>query len=236
MSSSLSAEATDFEHATGDLFGQCLQAFHAFSQLIELAEDMRVLSLNAELAAGRAGEKGASVRVLTQYTRELVYRLNSTATRISTLKGQMYSHSVGAIRTLRQKSILDRTARAIQSKQNNSANLANALGHVNGTQRRVFEETIVAIADIITCVSDLSDAADGITNIGSQASSVSTNIAIEAALSGEFEAEFSQVSSAMQNYVDQLRTMGDAAARTIHAAIVSGQNLQKQASINLGAQ
>ncbi|MBT3559283.1 MAG: chemotaxis protein [Rhodospirillales bacterium] len=226
---------TDFERETSDLFGHCLQAFHSFGSLNELAEDMRVLSLNAELAAGRAGERGASVRVLTQYTRELVYRLNSTEMRISDLKGQMYGHSVSAIRTLRQKSILERTSRSVQTVADGSETAASALVHVNNAHHLVFEETIVAVTEMVACVNNLSDAAEGVTNVGSQAASISTNIAIEAALSGEFEAEFSQVAHAMQGYVEQLRKMADVAGRTIQNAISLGSNLQQQATSNLGA-
>lgn len=234
MSSSLTTQNTEFERKTSDLFGQCLQAFHAFGHLSELAEDMRVLSLNAELAAGRAGDKGASVRVLTQYTRELVQRLDSTAVRITDLKGQMYSHSVGAIRTLRQKSIFDRASRSIQSKMAGSDTANSASVHVDGARRKVFETTIVTITGLVDCVNNLSNAADSVSNISSQAASVSTNIAIEAALSGQFEAEFNQVANAMQDYVDQLRNMAEASGQTIRIAISAGQNLQHQASASLG--
>ena len=63
------------EARASGLLSDCRRAFHAFGELDELAENLRVLSLNAELAAGRAGEKGRAVRALTQYTRELVNRL-----------------------------------------------------------------------------------------------------------------------------------------------------------------
>ena len=47
------------------LLSDCRRAFHAFGELDELAENLRILSLNAELAAGRAGDKGRAVRALT---------------------------------------------------------------------------------------------------------------------------------------------------------------------------
>lgn len=66
-------------HATlrQTLFEYHREAYEAFQGLGEVSEDLRVLSLNAELAAGRAGSYGVSIRALTQYTRELVTRLQS---------------------------------------------------------------------------------------------------------------------------------------------------------------
>ena len=108
-----SIDSAQFERETGDLFGHCLQAFHVFANLQQLSEDMRVLSLNAELAAGRAGEKGAGVRALTQYTRELVNRLNNSSDDMAKLKSQMYSHSASAIRILQQNIMLERADHAV---------------------------------------------------------------------------------------------------------------------------
>ncbi len=229
-------QSSSFEIETKELFAQCLQAFHAFGNLVELAEDMRVLSLNAELAAGRAGDKGASVRVLTQYTRELVYRLNSTASQIAELKAQMDDYNVGTGSTQGQISTPDSTSHSVKSRQAGSDTSADVLADDTDAQPCEFSETIASVSDIVACVNSLSDAADSVTNVGSQAASISTNIAIEAALSGEFEAEFSQVSKAMQGYVGQLRTMADSAARTIHGAVSIGQGLQQRASRSLDDQ
>ena len=69
--SSYAVEVSDQQvsHYQQELFGQCRNTFEAFQGLGDVAEDMRILSLNAELAAGRAGSYGVSIRALTQYTR-----------------------------------------------------------------------------------------------------------------------------------------------------------------------
>ena len=92
---------------TGALFSECLQGFQAFSELAELAENMRILSLNAELAAGRAGEHGAAVRALTQYTRELVIRLNAIEANMLGLKSRTYGAIATALRFLHQLRYID---------------------------------------------------------------------------------------------------------------------------------
>ena len=102
---------TPLEHIQSDsnaLFSKCLFAFQSFSKLGELSENMRILSLNAELAAGRAGEHGSAVRALTQYTRELVNRLSSIEQGMLSLKSNTYNNSASALRTLQQLKLIDR--------------------------------------------------------------------------------------------------------------------------------
>ena len=70
----------------GEMYAQCKTALRAFFRLRELSEDMRILSLNAELAAGRAGSAGVAVRALTQYTRQLVSQLNRVQEDMNTLQ------------------------------------------------------------------------------------------------------------------------------------------------------
>jgi len=228
-------DSTQIEHETGDLFGQCLQAFHAFSDLQELSENMRVLSLNAELAAGRAGEKGVAVRALTQYTRELVNRLNSVTAEMTKLKGQMYAHSASAIRVLRQNTMLERAGQALQSSTTDSVGIRDALVKVADVKEAYLKTTLDQVQQMIECVNKLDSVGENVSGVGSQAASISTNIAIEAALSGQFEGEFRQVATAMQEYVDQLRNMAEEASRAIRDAVSIGQDLHVRARDKLHA-
>ncbi len=228
-----SIDSTQIERETGDLFGRCLQAFHVFANLQQLSEDMRVLSLNAELAAGRAGDKGAGVRALTQYTRELVNRLNSASDDMAKLKVQMYSHSAGAIRALRQNTLLERADYAVRLSGSDSENAGDALEKLNDAQATYLATTLEQVRLMIECANKLGVVSADVSNVGSQAASISTNVAIEASLSGQFEGEFRQVSNAMQEYVEQLRTMADTAGRAIRDAISIGRDLHVRVRENL---
>lgn len=85
-----------FDSAVADMFTQCDTALHAFVRLRELSEDMRILSLNAELAAGRAGTAGVAVRALTQYTRQLVSQLNRVQEDMHSLQGKSQELAKGS--------------------------------------------------------------------------------------------------------------------------------------------
>ncbi len=233
VSKSQSVNSNAVEHETGELFGMCLQAFQAFSGLPELSEDMRVLSLNAELAAGRGGEKGVAVRALTQYTRELVYRLNGICKEILSLKSQMYRHSAGALRVLRQNGMMERASLAVQEAHADAERSMDTQRHIGDTQQEFLDTTLDEVGNMVNCVNQLFDTSKNVSGVGTQAASISTNIAIEAALSGQFEEEFRQVADAMQEYVDQLRDMADTGGRSIRDAISIGQNLQQRASVTL---
>ncbi len=228
-----SIDSTQFERETGDLFGHCLQAFHVFADLQQLSEDMRVLSLNAELAAGRAGEKGAGVRALTQYTRELVNRLNGASDDMAKLKGQMYSHSASAIRILQQNIMLERADHAVRISGSEAENTGKALEKINDAKATYLQTTLEQVRLMIECVNKLGVVSADVSGVGSQAASISTNVAIEASLSGQFEGEFRQVANAMQEYVEQLRNMADNAARAIRDAISIGRDLHVRARENL---
>lgn len=90
------AAQSRFDSAVADMFTQCDTALHAFVRLRELSEDMRILSLNAELAAGRAGTAGVAVRALTQYTRQLVSQLNRVQEDMHSLQGKAQELAKGA--------------------------------------------------------------------------------------------------------------------------------------------
>lgn len=226
-------DSAQIERETGDLFARCLEAFHVFANLPQLSEDMRVLSLNAELAAGRAGEKGTGVRALTQYTRELVNRLNSAMDEMTDLKGRVYAHSASAIRVFQRSALMERADQAILMAGAETPEKQNVLSKVNKARDESMMLALEQVRSMIDCVNKLENVSEGVSSVGSQAASISTNVAIEAALSGQFEGEFRQVATAMQEYVDHLRVMADNAARAIRDAISIGQDLHIRAHQNL---
>jgi len=214
------------------LFSKCLFAFHSFSKLGELSENMRILSLNAELAAGRAGEKGSAVRALTQYTRELVNRLYSIESGMLTLKSNTYSNSASALRTLLQLKMIDRASNELKKVQGEFS---------SSSSEKIFQSRETKLADLmknvrgmIESVESLSYEANSVTKVMSQAGSISTNIAIEASSAGAYESEFEQVAETMREYAMDLRNMCDSAGGSIRDAGSVGKSLQFSAQDSMG--
>ncbi|WP_142849974.1 chemotaxis protein [Telmatospirillum sp. J64-1] len=220
-----SATAGRIEVAAGALFADCLGAFHAFGELPELAENLRILSLNAELAAGRAGEKGRAVRALTQYTRELVNRLAHIQSEMSRLEATTYGQSAATLRELYRLRLLESTARAVaetqgeyyqsgreaveKARRQTITYLAETLSEMNGSVERLASRTRV-VAEVVA-----------------QSDSIATNIAIEAAAAGVHEKEFRTVADTMRTYVEDLRHMIEAAGQSVADAANKGHQLQR---------
>lgn len=218
---------------TGALFSKCLHGFQAFSELAELAEDMRILSLNAELAAGRAGEHGAAVRALTQYTRELVIRLNAISSNMFSLKSKTYGASAHTLRFLLQLRYLDLALFHLRRRASDDTQEASSIGITSECRQNRLAIILSNVQEMVSAVNGLSDEAETLSEVMSQAGSIATNIAIEAAAAGAHEAEFKQVAMTMTTYVEQLRNMTDNAGGAIRDAAILGRLLQERARDNL---
>lgn len=192
------------------LLEDCRKAFHAFGELDELAENLRILSLNAELAAGRAGEKGRAVRALTQYTRELVNRL----AQIQSEMKRLHSHTTDLAGTI------EADLKLLRQLEEDGA---------DGGQE--FADTMRALVERLEVLSvnveDLSRRAHGVEEVVSQSDSIATNIAIEAAAAGVHEKEFRTVSDTMRRYVDNLRQMIDDASDSVRRALDKTESLRR---------
>lgn len=225
--------ASRFKDDAGALFSECLHGFQAFSELAELAEDMRILSLNAELAAGRAGKHGAAVRALTQYTRELVIRLNAIDANMISLKSKTYSASAVSLRFLHQLHYIDLALGHLQRCSSNDEMGASAILIVSECRQTRLAIILGDVKDMVSAANGLSAEAGTVSDVMSQAGSIATNIAIEAAAAGAHEAEFKQVAVTMSSYVEQLRNMVDNAAGAIRDAVIRGRALVDEARENL---
>ncbi|MHA1597735.1 MAG: hypothetical protein ACTSV1_03350, partial [Alphaproteobacteria bacterium] len=149
------ARKTPLDHIQTEsnaLFSNCLIAFHSFSGLGELSENMRILSLNAELAAGRAGDHGNAVRALTQYTRELVNRLYSIERSMLSLKTASYSFSASSLKILLQLKMLDRAHHKISRVRGEYAKCAN---------ERTIAAREVKLANLLSSVRGMIVGVDG---------------------------------------------------------------------------
>jgi len=205
------------------LLGDCRRAFHAFGNLDELAENLRILSLNAELAAGRAGEKGRAVRALTQYTRELVNRLAQIQGDMDSLRGRTFALSSTIQRTLLQLALFERACGLVEDGEHDRAAGA-AAARAFADLMRMLVDTLEGMDD---CVDELARRTHGVEEVVSQSDSIATNIAIEAAAAGVHEKEFRTVSDTMRHYVDDLRLMIDEASDSVRRASERGDALRR---------
>lgn len=224
MSSGPRGHGTDrIEARANGLLGDCRRAFHAFGELDELAENLRILSLNAELAAGRAGDKGKAVRALTQYTRELVNRLAQIQGEMHSLRGRTFAFSSTILRGLTQLKLFERACLLIEAEP--GAHVADA------SARRAFAEQMEVLVDTLdgmaNAVTDLARRTHAVEEVVSQSDSIATNIAIEAAAAGVHEKEFRTVSDTMRSYVDDLRQMIDEASDAVRRASEKGEALRR---------
>ncbi len=218
-----SAEAARIEQRLGGVFADCLRAFHAFGELAELAESLRVLSLNAELAAGRAGDKGRAVRALTQYTRELVNRLAQIQDETARLMSGTYEHSAAAMRVLHQMRLLDRALVETDRRGGGGSARRHLADGRSGSKRRLDDAVAMMVRNV--------DALDGrtrvVVEVVSASDSIATNIAIEASAAGVHEAEFRTVADTMRRYVERLRVMVDEASGAVRDATQKAAGLQR---------
>ncbi|MEI7606962.1 MAG: chemotaxis protein [Rhodospirillaceae bacterium] len=199
------------------LFPEINRANRAMFRLADLSEDMRILSLNAELAAGRAGQKGAAVRALTQYTRGLVRRLVDINTNASGLRN-LYDAITDALRTLRHLRQLEEATVRVDIADMTAKGL-RALGELELVRSAQLHEMAARIAGINEGATRLGVVVRVVDDVVSQAASIATNIAAEAVTAGSHEAEFKAVSETMTRYVEELRIMNDQAARGVRGAL-----------------
>ncbi|MCF8507017.1 MAG: hypothetical protein K9G59_19070 [Caulobacter sp.] len=212
------------------MFADCLKAFHAFAELSELAENLRILSLNAELAAGRAGEKGRAVRALTQYTRELVNRLHLIQRQSGQLMQQTYTQLAGLMREMHQVRLLAAAEHRVAATGNRAA--AQTIGRGRSA---LLEPLRRDLSGMVSSTAKLEARIAQVAEVVSAADSIATNIAIEATAAGVHETEFRTVADTMRRYVLELRKMTDDAGSAARSGAVKGERLERAAQSNSAA-
>ncbi|MEO5374729.1 MAG: chemotaxis protein [Alphaproteobacteria bacterium] len=228
------------EETTAELFGHCLTAFHAYNDLDQLAEDLRILSLNAELAAGRAGDKGRAVRALTQYTRALVSRLAMVQGDVVGIRATTYATSAAALRHLAEMRTFELAALKVgrpRYRRNEEGDEGHVRAHESllAAQTRILKDLTDNLNRMVVGVGELSASTGQVHEVVSQSGSIATNIAIEAAAAGQYEAEFRTVAETMRRYVGMLRAIIDKANAAVRVAGERGESLQALAAEALRA-
>lgn len=221
--------ASDLEDAAGLLLGHCMAAFHAFRDLRELSEDMRILSLNAELAAGRAGTAGVAVRALTQYTRQLVSQLARLRNNMEALKSDTYGLSASTLRALQELRLIELASGHIAvATPEDAAAAESGQRAVKAAEESVFATAIEHLQRMMDHAQDLGIHAGRIRQVAEQSAGIATNIAIEAAGAGAHEPEFRNVADTMKRYIGALRAMVERADQAVQMAGKIGHSLSQR--------
>jgi hypothetical protein len=246
--SSYAVEVSDQQvsHYQTELFAQCRNTFEAFQGLGDVAEDMRILSLNAELAAGRAGSYGVSIRALTQYTRELVNRLeqiNQEMDKVEAFKtdDEAGEEAAGVEEVHEEVEYAEADHAQEDHEEYQAEEYAEGEYAQEYTEEYVEEGYHVAeegsmeaklqqFEEEIGGVKYLNEQAKRIAEVVSQSNSIATNMAIEAATAGQYEDTFTNVANDMRGFVDTLKNMVTRAQDSIEKAFRAERSLKEIAA------
>ncbi|SCA55680.1 Methyl-accepting chemotaxis protein [Candidatus Terasakiella magnetica] len=224
--SSYALEAADQQVAQyqQELFGQCRNTFEAFQGLGDVAEDMRILSLNAELAAGRAGQYGVSIRALTQYTRELVNRLEQI-----NLEMQKIEAFNAAEEEVQEEAAAVEYAETVEAVEEYPQEYSEEYAAEEATYSEADDiaYALERFASDNGGVKYLNEQAKRIAEVVSQSNSIATNMAIEAATAGQYEDTFTNVANDMRGFVDTLKNMVTRAQDSIEKAFRAEKSLKE---------
>lgn len=231
-----------------ELFQQCRNTFEAFQGLGDVAEDMRILSLNAELAAGRAGTYGVSIRALTQYTRELVNRLEQINLEMQKVEAfnevDDSQNDAEGVEYAAEDNTQDYDASYSEqdyAEEGYDAQYAEGEEYAydenqgqydydydDGAyeQDNAFAHAMQRFRDENGGVKYLNEQAKRIAEVVSQSNSIATNMAIEAATAGQYEDTFTNVANDMRGFVDTLKNMVTRAQDSIEKAFRAEKSLK----------
>lgn len=180
-------------------------AYFALNGLSGKVEDMRILSLNAELAAGRAGLRGAAIKVATQSTRELVGQLSQAATRMNVARYRCYRSGALAMRGLPRIGRFGRTADLVRSA--GGAHADSGLAALDAAIRHRAVEAIDELSGLTKGGQELEKLANGLKGLVMQALAIANNLAIEATGVVGHETVFALVARDMQAHIAALKGM-----------------------------
>lgn len=185
-------------------------AYFALSGLSGKVEDLRILSLNAELAAGRAGARGAAIKVATQSTRELVGQLSQAASRMNTTRYRCYRSGALAMRGLPRIARFGRTADLIRAA--GGAHAASGLSALQTAIQQRAGHAVEELSGLAEGGRELDKLAKGLKGLVMQAVAIANNLAIEATGVTGHQAVFTGVAQDMQGHIEALKRMVDQAS------------------------
>ncbi len=204
-------------HGVAGLINRCIRAYRSFAALEDLAEDLRILSLNAELLAGRTGDGGRAIRVLTQYTRELVTHLKQVYDALDALESQTFAAGAASLKEFHRLRLLERSAGLSSSPA------------VRAARERASARAVANVRAVVAAASALTEHTRTVTTITTQSKTIAVNIAIEATWHGGYGQHFASVAETMRTYARRLEDMSTDARGWVGEAMTLGAALSRAA-------
>lgn len=219
------------EHIRG-LHERCHSAYHAFDDLPRLVDELRILSVNAELASARAGDYGRAVRVLTHFATESVTRLLSVVPAMVELKKTTYSLAGTVMRAAADIAKIEAAGHLVLREGHRfPAGEGDPLDALEGARQKRLAALIGAVGEMGRAHQHLVEAVRSVREVTMQAEIIAANVAIEATSAGPHEVELQSIADTMRSRVDQLRAMIDMAGRDLRAAADTNVKLSSLATL-----
>ncbi len=200
-----------------DLFERPQTAYHAFDGLAQLVDELRLLSINAQLASSRAGDYGRAVRVLTLFATEAVGNLLLVVPRTIELKRRSYGLAGQIMRTLSEMSRFEAAARRVVASGHRfpEDDPLKVLAAARARCRAALLRAVAALADTHAALAEVAATARAVML---QTEIIAANIAIEATAAGPFQPELDALAVALRDRAQALRAMVDLASRRLRDA------------------
>lgn len=201
----------------GRLFVQTQTAFHAFDGLPRLVDELRLLSINAQLASARAGDYGRAVRVLTQFAIEAVAGLLAAVPQMVGLKRRSYALTGEVMRTLGSLAKIEAAGRRVAAAgpRSSAEDPLPRLDAARAARRRALAD---AVAGLERVQADLGEAVATARTVMLQTEIIAANIAIEATAAGRHQTELNALAAALRERSEALRAMIEQASRRLRDA------------------
>jgi hypothetical protein len=222
----------EFAAQLGDLYGRCQATYHAFDDLPRLVDQLRILSVNAELASVRAGDHGRAVRVLTHFATESVTRLLGVIPEMIGLKRDTYAQAGTILRAARDVGKIESAGNNILASGNATA--ITALTALDLAWRSRLAALGAAAAALTKAHGGLQAIIRTVREVVLQTEMIAANIAIEATSAGPHAADLRAIADVMQQHTAGLRAMGDAAGRGMRDASQSNVAMAAFAALGRG--
>ena len=199
------------------LFERTQTAYHAFDGLPRLVDELRLLSVNAQLASARAGDYGRAVRVLTLFSTEAVGNLLVMVPRAVELKRRSYGLAGQIMRTLSEMAKIEAAGRRVVAAGHHFPK-DDPLAVLAAARARRRAVLVGAVATLEQTHAALAEVAATARTVMMQTEIIATNIAIEATAAGPYQAELEALATALRERSEALRAMTDLAAHRLRDA------------------
>ncbi len=199
------------------LFERTQTAYHAFDGLPRLVDELRLLSVNAQLASARAGDYGRAVRVLTLFSTEAVGNLLAVVPRMLDLKRRSYGLAGQIMRTLSEMAKIEAAGQRVVATGHRfpEDDPLPVLAAAGAKCRVALGRAVAALEQTHAA---LGEEAGTARTVMLQTEIIAANIAIEATAAGPYQQELEALAAALRERSDALRAMIHLAAHRLRDA------------------